>query len=691
MSLNSNMKTDTIKKIQITLIALLTVVLMLMFWNTLFPVVKTVGYADVTAEEIVESRNEFDKSPVLDDLLSSTLSGQSFDVGKYPYDENKSADIISLVEYCFSYRANQMDDYALYVYVYNPSGKNISRTGSRIQMATAWDDNWNATEYKRFALEFCSRSDGEYSQLFYKFKVNTDYFKTVMPEQSSARHYAISGIQLNYDDENLSGRELTVQMSYTFTGFAKGYGPDREESTLSCTSGQIETLRLNVEDCFWRFNEGASSRGKNHQDQVNSVYFAVPKETLNKYGTLSAISAEWYEYKTKEILVTNDHNSDGMYYKIYKYLGVPTSEIPDVDTYSIVSSYTDYTYTGAYTSVTTYDWSYNYNPDEHGDKVFNRFSTRNDCQILYYAFLRNNLEKNSVSAEEILEHIEKYSSEHPEDILLDAGNNQFSSKMFTTDVDEGHTRGYNYVHIDNGGDYNLNLRGYDSNHDIWARFRDYGSFKNINENYNYDISPIEEIESYESIKNLSEDDISSKYFIDKSHVKAFRDYVENYDDNYVTWLFRFSATDYYALDVNDMTGKAHGYIAQTTLFADFKVIDLTFAKDDIYTVIPVVQDPINIMSDATEPIPDTVAEYLEKKFKEFGRKVQDWWDNAISSIKDFFAKYRVVFIVTACVLGVSAIVGVVIKIKMVRKVSSASNTYNYYDHDKPRKNKSKRR
>lgn len=687
------MKTASIKTIQIVLIFALALVMMLLVCNLVSPV-KVVAHAD----DVVSSStgNSFDESPVIDDLLSSTISGSEFNVINYPYAENQAAEIISLVEYCYSYRANEMDQYALYFYVYNPSGKKIETTGSRIQLATAWDSDWNPTEYRRFALEFCSKSEGEYAELFYKFKVNSEYFKNAMVKQSAERHYYISGIQLNYADSALAGTELTVAMTYTFTGFAKGYGPNAEESTLKCASSHMEeVLRLNVEDCFWRV-DAASSLGKGHQDQINSVYFAVPRETLERYGTLYAVSAEWYEYKTKEILVTDDHNSDGMYYQIYKYLGVPVSDIPEEDTYSIISEYGRYV-TPVNSAVTyyAYDWGFNYDAEEHSNPFLKKYAA-DECSELYYAFLVSDLDDDVVSGDAILQHIYDYTTKHPNDNKIKVGSKYMSANMFEDYVDAGHTRGYNYVHIDNSGEYDYDLRGYDSTHSKWDKWMDYGfTAIGADTSYSYDIQPIVEVD-YSSINGLSTGAISENYLIDKSQVDEFKNYVQTYDDDYVTWLFRFSSTDYYSFSVHDMTGDAHGYVAQTTLFADFKVIDLTFVKDDIYTVIPVVQNPIDIIGGTTAPLEENVIDQIKEAFEKFKEEVSSWWDNLISSIKDFFADaadtLKKIGIVFACVAVATVIIVIVVSIvTKSRKSSSTSNTYNYYDHDKPHKNKSKRR
>ena len=66
------------------------------------------------------SELNYDKTNVMDDLTSSTVNGQPFDVKDYPYDEASQAQIVNFVEYCYSYKGNMQGNYGLYVYVYNP-------------------------------------------------------------------------------------------------------------------------------------------------------------------------------------------------------------------------------------------------------------------------------------------------------------------------------------------------------------------------------------------------------------------------------------------------------------------------------------------------------------------------------------------------------------------------------------------
>ena len=47
--------------------------------------------------------------------------------------------------------------------------------------------------------------------------------------------------------------------------------------------------------------------------------------------------------------------------------------------------------------------------------------------------------------------------------------------------------------------------------------------------------------------------------------------------------------------------KGQAYVARQSVFFDFDVIDLTFNKEGVYTVIPAVSDPIDIVNDLTSP------------------------------------------------------------------------------------------
>ena len=87
-----------------------------------------------------EREVSFDETNVLDDLKSS----EGFNILDYPYSVTEDkVRIINFVEYYYSYKANMQDNYGLYIYLYNPTGKNFDTKSkaNMIEMATAYDSN----------------------------------------------------------------------------------------------------------------------------------------------------------------------------------------------------------------------------------------------------------------------------------------------------------------------------------------------------------------------------------------------------------------------------------------------------------------------------------------------------------------------------------------------------------------------
>ena len=256
----------------------------------------------------------YDTTDVLDDLTGA----DNFNILNYPFDGTgkiKHPEILNVAEYCYSYRTNMRYNYGLYLYFYNPQGLDIDTDSkaNKVQLAVSYGtdtDGYTVPEaYEKFDLQFCSVStDADYYRLFYKFKVIDRVSgdgKTIAERvNSNARRYDISGIELQLKGDR-NATEYTVGGTYTFTGYAKGYGPDGSaESTLQCQVQNLETVRLDLagktdgvdKRTYWRSN--SSAMGAHHQNQINSVFFAIDKSVLEKYGyVLQRIKAEWWEYK----------------------------------------------------------------------------------------------------------------------------------------------------------------------------------------------------------------------------------------------------------------------------------------------------------------------------------------------------------------------------------------------------------
>lgn len=568
----------------------------------------------------------FDKTSVLEDLQSSTINGQAFDLNEYPADENGSVKIINFVEYCYSVTKNMRENYGLYIYVYNPQKINFSTTSQQniIQIAVAYDENGKAMRYEKFHLVFCDKSDGDYRNLFYKFKVEDKQIDgTTFADRvdSLARKYDVSGVELlTYGKQNAV--EYTVGGSYCFTGFAKGYGSD--ESTLACVVEDLETCKLDVYHTYFR-TDGVSSLGAGHYNEVNTVYFELPNHFLRDYGKLQKIRTEWWEYKTREMFVTS--NAD-YYQQLLEYVG--KTEKPDWAMW-YGFEHAETTSQGVIGAVfhiyDTYEWVYNiansYESFPNGST--DRTTVYKICDMLQYAFYSEAVQNvetlfsflyskpivgnvaDSVVQKWVYDYINAYGSE---DMLTIGNGRQIPASLFLNNVDDGRTIGYNDKTIDLADTFDL--KSYDSNHSWWDKLWTFGfSWPSTNEEY-ADVAPIYILKAEDLNPVLPASTISKNLLINENDVADLQTlyaHAELNDCSVV--LFRFANTDYFAKAVG-RTGVAEKdadtYLAQETMFFDFDIIELTFNKDGVYKVVPVVSSPIDLINGITAP-PQTL----------------DWW------------------------------------------------------------------
>lgn len=219
----------------------------------------------------------FDRTDIMDDLSGATINGKVFDIRDYPFDENGSVQVISFMEYCYSYKANMRANYGLYFYLYNPRGLNLSANSkmNKVQMAVRYDTDGNPNDYEKFDLLFCAKSEeSNYKNLFYKFKlvdkaVNGKPFAERV--NSNERRYDVSGIELlTYGDKNAT--EYGVDTTYRFRGFAEGYGSDASaKNTLEIAAQKLETIELSVRHTFYRTQTSIKGAGYRGLAKANSL------------------------------------------------------------------------------------------------------------------------------------------------------------------------------------------------------------------------------------------------------------------------------------------------------------------------------------------------------------------------------------------------------------------------------------
>lgn len=544
---------------------------------------------------------KFDETNVMDDLRSS----KNFNILSYPFyvSEKPEMYIMNVVEYCYSFDVQKQGNYGLYLYIYNPNGRKIdvSEGVNKVEMAAGYDSDGTPNCYEKFDLKFCSKSEEEFYQgLFYKFKV-VDHKsldgKTILQRvKSSARRYDISGIEILEQGKTLPV-EYGVGGTYTFKGYAEGYGALATENSLTCEVKELETIQLEVHKTNFRTGEYQT----NHRHDLTSVYFSVPQRFFDDYGNLQKIKAEWYEYETNPIAVTSNTS---LYNSLNEQIGknTNTNDMP-------ISLYSGYQQlVGSNGHYNSYNFGYN---------VYGEVNDRIDT--LYYVFSTNgaSISQYTLSASRLQSYIENYNKTFVNGTINIPGKT-ISADLFSKDLDSnrksvayvGNDIHHKLVNIDANDEFDM--LNYQESNSGWKRF-----FAGL-----FGLGPSEVSQSYKGISPIhivtdeerNGANISNTLLIDNSE-SAMSEFTNFYDTEKAkgnkTVLFRFAQTDYEAIPViayNEHTGtnisKQYGndtFVVRESVFLNFDIIELTFSKEGKYTVIPVVSSPIDIYNDITIP------------------------------------------------------------------------------------------
>ena len=109
-------------------------------------------------------------------------------------------------------------------------------------------------------------------------------------------------------------------------------------------------------------------------------------------------------------------------------------------------------------------------------------------------------------------------------------------------------------------------------------------------------------------------DTCDKLYIAEQDFADFKDFYDTNKDDSVIYLFRYQVSDYISSEATlfepdslgggvwNKTGDSNAYFMQQTVNLDFDIIDVTFTKDNVSTVIPVVSNPVDNIPDGTPPV-----------------------------------------------------------------------------------------
>ena len=487
-----------------------------------------------------------------------------------------------------------------------------------VNLGCGLDNKYMPNNFKKFNLDYVS-SNGA----IYKFSLINNCYCLV----NNYRYYNLSEIEI-YIDNNIDVLELGTQFIFS------GRMPKtiNDVNTLSCSTSDYDVLYLDLKDSYYRFD----FVGSFETAQINSVYFSIPNYFLEKYGDIYSIDAEWYEYRSNPIVVSNNlefveyiENND--YFNIdipnSKYgFGVRTGEryTPFLSHKLYLTYYYDFTFNLPYKQI-------NKGGGKGNDYYFEIDSSAiypkiNGINWLFYSQNAND-ENYYLSSRTLKEYIDTYNKG---DKFTYAPNKYCSELLFDKYVDDNRILGYNNETITNSN-YLL----------VDSPTSDYGDKEFVdycNKVYKekYPAIVIDEIIKKIERKDIDVDknDLPNNLYISKNpaDIESFYDFCDSaLKEDSTPYLFRFAKTNYMSapldLFVDGILQKnPAGFICRETMFLGFDIIKVDFKSQAVglslpnVTSISVAQKPVDIIS-PFQPPPN----YPEEELSGFNWKKLVFW------------------------------------------------------------------
>lgn len=542
------------------------IIAFLLFFTILFslPVFSSFALQDLSPDSSIST------SDVLTDLEKMYFDGKKFNKLFYPH--IPTADYVLLLNFFeYGYSSSSSKDYNLYLYVYNPSGKVITDSvKNKIQLSV------NEVRYYKYSLQLVSASD---DNLFLKFKVV--YPISVYDQlRSSTRNYMISGIELLLKAPNAT--EFKVASQFTYTG-------SHANNTLYCQKDALTTIQTELHQTFYRLD--SSSRGAYYYAQIDSFYFALDHDLLEKY-VMKSLFLEYTKQLVNWVVIDNDEYSD-----ITKAIHGTQAGNDEWD-YHITSIY------GDEFSLTPY-FTWNYDRDLKDVRlpfIMAGFYVEDSDDLLHRDMILSQIhDKNSLDLYKTHPEVSRFSPEYvPVEIPVD--------KVFSA-------------------------VSYSENHGWLSTIWEVGFFNwlfGLDETVSCSAL---DIFDYDDLY-LPDSELSKKYLIDLSDISEFRKNAIVYKNQSKDLiLFRFSTQDYYSMKIDIGVGDypwydptvgaisaiSDGYYAEEYGYFDLDVMSAKFEdKAGVVTSIPFVSSPIDVLGSGESP--DSADKSEDDKGKEQDNK-----------------------------------------------------------------------
>lgn len=567
----------------------------------------------------VNSDVNLSRTEITDDF-KYTFAG-AFDVDDYPVKKDDSVHLISLME-----GRSSNGNVELFVYLYNPSRKELVKDTSIDKVTLSIfssenDENKDAYSKKDITLiktHGATVETGSYTNaLLVKYKVEIDSTYNDKVD----RYYRIADIEVLLKGSSTASSCLCGK-EFKFFNNEAGY--------INTSVQDLTTLEMDAFHTFYRVD----TEGIDEYDDVQSIYFAVSNKLLKQYGGIYAMNVVWESYWTNQGLVIDNENVRNEFYNnwvnshsdSFKYSVLYNKVFPinagvydyyymghNVNKLSSYIKWDENTFFNPNENQVGYKWSSSPSikpiPDVIGPKVDR---TLFPISMVFYSDNVTSFEELSVPGEDVIAYLE-YENWNSNLFWANWSHNQ----TFTVELE----------------DKELNIYKKCSG---WEKFWHGDYFeKDTGEKITY--SAFQSID-LKDLKNLSTEEFSRKYLIDKADVRceygdctccfSCRVNKEKYED--CTWfMLRYDTTRYRSYDaliVDNETGNAevcNAHMFETEAIRNFDTISVTLKDTNndgnaVYTVFPIMRSPTNFASDVWTP--------SEKPVLDLGINNNDFWN-----------------------------------------------------------------
>ena len=511
----------------------------------------------------------YDKSDVAEDLSTLGFDPSSYEWGTGDFE------ILYVAESGYTYDLSE--SMALYIYVYNPSGKvvNTASVSNTVQIADKIE-NGEAVSFTKFRLKLLDSNEN----ILMKFKVESSDLARFA--NSIGRDYRISGITLTFFGN--APHEATISKGWRYSGSNGG-------KDLKCVVSEFGVANIELHATTYNYNNSIIGN-----TVLYSVYFSVDSQYEQSNVTLTGYKSSAYRSVLSPVVVmdktlsTDDKTTPGNFYDhIAPYIGKGvmgnngksfpflTTAIREIDMFTIVA----------------HGWRVTQGENNFWYGLAQKAFYCGDSFPLTWVFDRSVGTHWTIDNEELKEYAKTYRDDTTGSITI--GDTSYELGLFKE------TPKYVEIIKDNDVD-SFSIKGGGENGFTKFFLRNFWNVKT------------EDIPDIAPVISVNTSDVNSSTFCDTllvgdDEADHFKSFVrqERGKGNSV-YLLRFATESYTGEDLYYHYDYAHkgtvcgSLVVDAVAYLDFDLLELHYKKEDgNVLVLPVVSDTVDVVPDVEKP------------------------------------------------------------------------------------------